>query len=240
VPIAVEQAVLRCLDKDPNARFANVAEMAGALAPFGTQFARTSYESIERVATGVARTSELPLWPPLAPDDTALERWPSDARADVRTFASPASPKTVLGSFLMLAGLGVAALMWMDSNVHGDEPRSSGVTAAEPNVRAGTAPFAPFASASSTLPSTPPSTDPSEGEPTPPERAAFPAPPPVQGTKIRVPPRQHARASPAPSEARQREGSPLELESSRGARGRDEEPAAPPAAPTDDLFEGRK
>jgi eukaryotic-like serine/threonine-protein kinase len=37
VPVALEKAVLRCLSKDPNERFATVVELAAAIAPFATR-----------------------------------------------------------------------------------------------------------------------------------------------------------------------------------------------------------
>jgi serine/threonine-protein kinase len=49
VPEAVEACVLRCLAKDRVARFANVAEFARALAPFGPPSATRSAERIARV-----------------------------------------------------------------------------------------------------------------------------------------------------------------------------------------------
>jgi serine/threonine protein kinase len=44
MPPALSVAVLRCLEKDPKDRFANVAELARAIAPFGSGRAHTSLE----------------------------------------------------------------------------------------------------------------------------------------------------------------------------------------------------
>jgi serine/threonine-protein kinase len=44
VPAAVERAVLRCLEKEQDARYRNVAELAAALAPYGSASARASCE----------------------------------------------------------------------------------------------------------------------------------------------------------------------------------------------------
>jgi tRNA A-37 threonylcarbamoyl transferase component Bud32 len=49
VPEALEWVVLRCLEKNRDARFANVAQLAAALAPFGPAGARRSAERIARV-----------------------------------------------------------------------------------------------------------------------------------------------------------------------------------------------
>ncbi len=55
VAVALEQVINRCLEKDRNDRFANVAELAIALAPFGPNRARSSVERI----TGIIRSAGL-------------------------------------------------------------------------------------------------------------------------------------------------------------------------------------
>ncbi len=49
IPAELEAAVLKCLEKDQNARTQTVAELARLLAPFGTDDARISVERIHRV-----------------------------------------------------------------------------------------------------------------------------------------------------------------------------------------------
>jgi len=49
LPAALQHAVLRCLEKNREQRFNNVAELAYALAPFGAQAAQRSAERISRV-----------------------------------------------------------------------------------------------------------------------------------------------------------------------------------------------
>jgi hypothetical protein len=51
VPGEVQSAVRRCLQRMPEDRFSNVAELAVALSPFGTRIARVSLEHIVRLAT---------------------------------------------------------------------------------------------------------------------------------------------------------------------------------------------
>ncbi len=52
IPPALEAVVLRCLEKDPTKRFANVAVLARALAMFGTADAQASADRISRIVEG--------------------------------------------------------------------------------------------------------------------------------------------------------------------------------------------
>jgi serine/threonine-protein kinase len=49
-PSGLEAAILRCLEKDPVKRFANVTELANAIAPFGTPEAQKLALNVRRVA----------------------------------------------------------------------------------------------------------------------------------------------------------------------------------------------
>ncbi len=55
---ALEAVVLRCLEKDPDRRFRNTAELARALVPFGSAEAQASAESIARVVEGGLQTED--------------------------------------------------------------------------------------------------------------------------------------------------------------------------------------
>jgi serine/threonine-protein kinase len=54
VPDALQWVVMRCLEKNRDARFSSVAELAAALVPFGPQGSQRSAERIARVLGGVA------------------------------------------------------------------------------------------------------------------------------------------------------------------------------------------
>ncbi len=71
VPPAVEAVVLRCMEKDPSHRFANVAELAGALAELGSASAHASAERIARVLEGGTGKLSLPI---AAPPSVRIER----------------------------------------------------------------------------------------------------------------------------------------------------------------------
>jgi eukaryotic-like serine/threonine-protein kinase len=56
-PDALAQAIATCLRRDPGERFASVAELAAAIAPFGPGHAQDAGARIARVAEGAARRS---------------------------------------------------------------------------------------------------------------------------------------------------------------------------------------
>jgi serine/threonine-protein kinase len=265
VPAAVEQAVLRCLEKDPRTRFATIAEVARAVAPFGTPTARASCERIERVLKGELSLSGMSLLPPMPSEPARTESWPSEERFDRRVLASPASAKVVVGSIFMLAGLGIGALMWMHASVHANDPRDIGATAAPTVGRARTVESA-IATASPTSTATATATATATPPSNPPAPAVMSTPPATTGP-IAIPPR-----TPAPELARTSSPYPALYRPIAPAPGRTSEPAsmrtpargvsartpsaplheataAPkqdqpspfPSPPTaDDLFEGRK
>jgi serine/threonine-protein kinase len=124
VPPAVECAILRCLEKDPGARYGNVAELAAALAPYGSASSRASSECIERVLKLEATFIDpiaLPS-PPKAAEESGHRSSDSFGNRVPGARASPVSGRVVLFSFLILAGLGLAVLTGMYSYVHRSEP----------------------------------------------------------------------------------------------------------------------
>ncbi|HEY2407822.1 MAG TPA: serine/threonine-protein kinase [Polyangiaceae bacterium] len=56
-PSALQEIIVRCLEKDRTRRFANVAELAHALAPFGSANAARSAERISKILRASARPS---------------------------------------------------------------------------------------------------------------------------------------------------------------------------------------
>jgi serine/threonine protein kinase len=62
MPEGLTQVMLRCLEKDRNRRFGNVAELAHALVPFGSRAAERSAERVSRVlsAAGIS-SSQVPV-----------------------------------------------------------------------------------------------------------------------------------------------------------------------------------
>ena len=53
-PAAIESAILRCLQEDPSARFQDVAELARALAPHGSETSRSAVGRVVRLLEGAS------------------------------------------------------------------------------------------------------------------------------------------------------------------------------------------
>src|SRR5262249_23691740 len=61
LPPSLEAVILRCLEKNPDTRFANVGELVGALAPLAPPRSSLSIERILRIAPSTVRYVEPPI-----------------------------------------------------------------------------------------------------------------------------------------------------------------------------------
>jgi len=113
LPEAFERVVLRCLEKEPSDRYANVAELARALAPFAPAPAQIS---VQRIA-GVLRTSIVP--PAAAPHaepffslpDPSVQPSPPTLIAFGHTWPGKSRTKALaVGGVLAVALVGAAAV----------------------------------------------------------------------------------------------------------------------------------
>ena len=128
IPVGLIAVLDRCLQKDPGARYANVAELARALGPFGPPRAEQSVERVETVL-GVGKVPALSSNPP--------PPFPPGARASSATF-SPTTSQTaggtsrivvpvVIGAVLVLVAVAVVGVKLR---------RSSAVAPASPSASA--------------------------------------------------------------------------------------------------------
>jgi serine/threonine-protein kinase len=106
IPAELEKAVLRCLAKDPDERFGNVADVALAIAPFAPEHRRRLADQIERVVEAV-RARE-----PLTSALDVEEAKPSEAR--------PTRPTVPAGSGEKDDERVKTAATWSDASTPGD------------------------------------------------------------------------------------------------------------------------
>jgi eukaryotic-like serine/threonine-protein kinase len=154
VPTPLSDAIGRCLEKDPNRRFSSIAELAGALAPFGSFRAAASLKRIERVlAQSPALSDVVNVDPELV---TLIGGEPNDTFHDVRQIdlksagttgaaSSMVSYPTQRGGstwkllaavvVLCLAGAGVVFARGVGHATHAEPPlQAGGVTTSEPRA----------------------------------------------------------------------------------------------------------
>jgi eukaryotic-like serine/threonine-protein kinase len=224
-PPGLDAVILKCLEKDKNRRYANVAELALALADFGTKRSRPSIERIVGIiqASGLS-TSALALPPsPLVPrtptpptqvsksNETLLEpdssgRAPEGTIAPSATTAPgvPRRPRTrarvvVAGGTLSVAVV-VGLVVWARH-----QPNAASVSPVT-SISAVTAP-----QVASRAPSVPEPPKPAEtSEPPDPTRSQEQTAPPVRPPSVQTPavaptradPKKNAGATPSPAPRR--------------------------------------
>jgi serine/threonine protein kinase len=103
----LEAAILRCLEKDPDQRFANVAELARAFAGFGTASAIASAERISRIVDGGIESSGASLGrlsPTDSPSTRARLKHPSTkpSAAAILESIPPTPLRSSLPSYLLM------------------------------------------------------------------------------------------------------------------------------------------
>ena len=175
VPPALEATVLGALEKDRSRRFQNVAQLAAALAPFGSHLSRTSAERIARVlgvsgASVEQRTAVAapPVWgtPPMAATTGGSGAITSD---QARSPAKGAVAVAVIAGVLVVAAAGGLAVV--------ASKRHSGAAAAPPPSAVAlpvvAPPSSPVASSTEPVALEPPAAPPASAPSTP---RAVPAP----------------------------------------------------------------
>ena len=187
VPAGLEAAVLKCLEKKPDNRFANVAELAFALAPYGPPQAQASADRVARTleAVGLASTG------PRSLASSGVEAMPGGSITALSS--SAAAPTVPQGRSKMVPILGAAAAIAIGASAafflmgrHPDAP-TAGDLGRPAAIES--APVAPVAS--SPAPVATPTVTPLAAVPTAPTTApsASAAPPrPVVTGKLVTPP----------------------------------------------------
>jgi serine/threonine-protein kinase len=167
IPAGLEKAILRCLEKTRVSRFQNVAELAAAIAPFGSRHAHGSLERIQGT-----------LQPVLAPTELAERTTPSPSASTQGSWqTSGAGPKLARRrgkTALAIVGVAVAALLVAGGVIVLGRRSTQAVTTGAPGAGSALA-------AAQAQPPVPPSTQPSAQVPatveSPPAASASTAPP---------------------------------------------------------------
>jgi serine/threonine-protein kinase len=132
MPRALEEAMRGREDLGPAPRYASVAELARALAPFGTPAARVSCERIECLLEDRVRVLTRPklsreVWPPPPGDPLLPQPLP---------YSMPASGNVVLLGLAMLALLGAGAFGALYMSIPRGQSDSDGAAEMQPTTAA--------------------------------------------------------------------------------------------------------
>ena len=199
IPPELDAVVVRCLQRDPEARFANVGELARALAPFAPDHALASVERVARTLAAdrsgkfpsVPRSGSIPPRSPSSPSFTprlpsvaprASSPTPSSPRTDVTwgdTSASTSRPKD-RRKWLVLGAVGTLGLVMAGVAVSRRDATPAATVASAPAPATPTRPL-PTATESAVA-TVPPSAPPSASA------APVPSVPPKATATVRVAP----------------------------------------------------
>jgi serine/threonine-protein kinase len=170
LPRGLEQVLKRCLEKDRSARFANAAELAAALAPFGSEDARVSLTRVTGLLSAAQGAHSGP-HRVLSDSGTCATTMtvgelpaarPSSDKRSTQPLGPPAAPRgrswlVVVGAAAIVAGV-VALARSSDTPVTAAAAPSAAAPVAEPTpVRALPVLAAPVASTASSIASPLPS-----------------------------------------------------------------------------------
>lgn len=191
VPPGLAAAIMRCMEKNPDARYRDVAELAAAIAPFGSESAPASAVRVARVlrrsgASPAASNSGMPATivasgaHALTPAPGARVTTLQGSAGAVVTTAAPTSPSPTKLAFFGIGAAAIAGVVVV--MIFGGSRGSSGDGA--PSVTPSSQPE--VASEPATPTPTPTPTHP----PTPPAAAPVPAPAPTTAPTTAPAPQQ--------------------------------------------------
>jgi serine/threonine-protein kinase len=198
-PEALEKAILRCLEKEPEKRFPHVGELAAALLPFGTDRARGSVDRVSGIiaAAGLSTSGRLPevalavASAPTLPIVDAVSTQPvlAQSTAGMSLPAKPSRSYFPIVGVIVLGVVAVVALLTRGGAPTADAPKpavsaQAAVASPAPTPAPAPAPSSPLASTA-----TPPPTSPSSSAP----------PPPLSAEPTKAPPSSTPRSAKSPS-----------------------------------------
>jgi serine/threonine-protein kinase len=226
-PHGLEAIVARCLEKDPVARYADVAELAQALAPFGSASARVSAERVSRViqlrnspeeslAASIARTT-IPTIAELLPEPASLAGT-ATVNATANAWGATGVTRSRVRSVGLAAG-GVFVVATLSMVIFGDRSTHPAAARAATSVETPIIVVAP----------------PVARQPEPPFQTVDLAPTPPSSEPIASHASSSAPAKPqAPASAKRRPASTSSVDHDAPTSATVSAPAEP------DLFDGRK
>ncbi len=198
IPVQLEAIVLRCLEKEPDARFPDVGALARALGPFGPPELRATGDRLARLLRTTSQTAQESAPEASGPIRVAASSLIVQTNAAFGTAASPTrtrrSSATAIGVTAALAIAGVAVVgVVANRDRHPDAPAVSAAAVAAPSAPAASTAPVVIAPAPAPAPVNPPAA----------ASPAAPAPSAAHG-----PPAAPARATSGPSVAATRGPAP--------------------------------
>jgi serine/threonine-protein kinase len=143
VPASLEGVIVKCLEKDKGQRYGNVAELALALADFGSKRSRASVERIVAIIEGSGLTSTAPPSPPVPTaatrttrvsmsDETAVQPDPSVVESLTTMAASTHTAPDVRGRPRVAVIFGIASAVSVVAGVGWVLAKHQAVTSSVP------------------------------------------------------------------------------------------------------------
>jgi serine/threonine-protein kinase len=180
VPAGIADAIATCLRRDPRERFPSLAELAAAVAPFGSAAAATSAEQIRRVLAAVPRSSFV--IPAGFEIDRNVEALSSTLGLSLPSAATEAARRSSRAAWV---GAGLLVLAVVGGGAGVIVAKLSGRTAAPAGPSSGASSFASVAASAGSM--TEPSTAPVAAPPAPSASAASAPPTRVVQVTIAAP-----------------------------------------------------
>ncbi len=113
LPLELEAVVLKCLEKDREQRYANVAELAAALRQFAPKRARNSVERISRIISNAGISSPAIVMPPSSERDGVPSSSPTEASWGHTKPRLPLGRVGAVGGLVVLCLAAASLVTWL-------------------------------------------------------------------------------------------------------------------------------